>query len=309
MIRAYTQRLLPPYSGVVLIAETNRARAQSFDGINWDIQYLPGDARAGGQHEREQGYALDRSYFRVAGIHNNELETYIFPTHLDAAEVTASIHELSEFLSTAKVPFPIADIYEYWLLDGTDESPLALIFSCCTESQMASYPVRVNWTALPHSKMRAENTAGEKARREPPVNDRFQRLISSRAGVKPKAAWFKRHPGESHDFPPLLVREDWEHAEDSDLCQRYLQRKSPRLLMLQGIPHADRERMEIAAKEYALEVDDYFPLYPEVNDEHRMSAIRVEARLRRHLPEQLKPKEKGKSDGMGPLSKDQRILE
>ena len=309
MIRAYTQRLLPPYSGVVLIAETNRARAQSFDGINWDIQYLPGDSPAGDGYEREQGYALDRSYFRVAGIHNNELETYIFPTHLDAAEVTASIHELSEFLSTAKVPFPIADIYEYWLLDGTDESPLALIFSCCTESQMASYPVRVNWTALPHSKMRVENTAGEKARSEPPVNDRFQRLISSRAGVKPKAAWFKRHSGESHDFPPFLVREDWEHAEDSDLCQRYLQRKSPRLLMLQGIPHADRERMEIAAKEYALEVDDYFPLYPEVNDEHRMSAIRVEARLRRHLPEQLKPKEKGKSDGMGPLSKDQRILE
>ena len=40
-----------------------------------------------------------------------------------------------------------------------------------------------------------------------------------------------------------------------------------------------------------------------------LPAIRVEARLRRHLPEQLKPKEKGKSDGMGPLSKDQRILE
>ena len=213
MIRAYTQRLLPPYSGVVLIAETNRARAQSFDGINWDIQYLPGDSPAGDGYEREQGYALDRSYFRVAHIYEKELETYIFPVHLDAAEVTASIHELSEFLSTAKVPFPIADLYEYWLLDGSDESPLALIFSCCTESQMATYPVRVNWTALPHSKMRVENTAGEQARRESPVNDRFQRLISSRAGVKPKAAWFKRHPDESHDFPPLLVREDWEQAE------------------------------------------------------------------------------------------------
>ncbi|MEJ2317263.1 MAG: hypothetical protein P8Y83_09985 [Gammaproteobacteria bacterium] len=309
MIRAYTQRLLPPYSGVVLIAETNRARAQSFDGINWDIQYLPGDSPAGDGYEREQGYALDRSYFRVAHIYEKELETYIFPVHLDVAEVTASIHELSEFLSTAKVPFPIADLYEYWLLDGADESPLALIFSCCTESQMATYPVRVNWTALPHSKMRVENTAGEQARRESPVNDRFQRLISSRAGVKPKAAWFKRHPGESDDFPPFLVREDWEHAEDRDLCQRYLHRKSPRLLMLQGIPHADRERMEIAAKDYALEVDDYFALYPEVNDEQRMSAIRVEARLRRHLPEHLKPKQKSKSDGMTPLSKDQRILE
>ena len=187
MIRAYTQRLLPPYSGVVLIAETSRARAQSFDGINWDIQYLPSDG-----YEREQGYALDRSYFRVAHIQDKELETYIFPVHLDAAEVTTSIHELSEFLATAKVPFPIADLYEYWLLDGSDESPLALIFSCCTESLMASYPVRVNWTALPHSKMRVENTAVEQARSEPPVNDRFQRLISSRAGVKPKRSEERR---------------------------------------------------------------------------------------------------------------------
>jgi len=56
-------------------------------------------------------------------------------------------------------------------------------------------------------------------------------------------------------------------------------------------------------------VDDYFSLYPEVNDEQRMSAIRVEARLRRHLPEHLKPKEKARSDGVKPLSKDQRILE
>ena len=309
MIRAYTQRLLPPYSGVVLIAESNRARAQSFDGINWDIQYLPGDARVDGEHDREQGYGLDRSYFHVAHVQNRELETYIFPAHLDAAAVRASIEELSDFLSTAKLPFPIADIYEYWLLDGMDESPLALIFSCCTESQMASYPVHVNWTALPHSKMRVENTAGEQARNESPVNDRFQRLVCSRAGARPKAAWFKRHPGESDDFPPFLVREDWQHGEERELCQRYLHRKSPRLLMLQGIPQADRDRMEIAAKEYALEVDDYFPLYPEVVDEHRMSAIRVEARLRRRMPMQTRPKEKGKSDGMAPLSKDQRILE
>jgi hypothetical protein len=308
MIRAYSQRLLPPYSGVVQVAETPRARAQSFDGIDWDIHFLPANVHGNGQQFREQGYALDRGYFRVAHVRDNELKTYIFPAHLDADEVTASIHELSEFLATAQVPFPIADTFEYWLLDGADQSPLALIFSCCTESQMATFPRHTHWTALPHSKMEIENTEGEKARGEPPVNDRFQRLVARRAGSNPRAAWFRRSD-ESHDFPALLVREDWQHEEEHDLCRRYLHRKAPRLLLLQGLPESDRERMEIAAKQYALEVEGYFPLYPEVNDEHLMSAIRVEARLRRHTPKQPKAKEAEKSEGRKEFSKDMRILE
>lgn len=309
MIRAYSQRLLPPYSGVVQIAETVRARAQSFDGVDWDIHFLPVNDQVNGHQFREQGYALDRGFFRVAHIHDGELKTYIFPAHLDAEQVTASIDELSEFLSTAKVPFPIADTYEYWLLDGKDESPLALIFSCCTESRMASYPPDTKWTALPHSKMRVENTEDEQARSEPPVNDRIQRLVAGRAGATPRTAWFKRDQENSDDFPCFLVREDWQHEEDHDLCQRYLLRKAPRLLMLQGLAPTDRERMEIAARQYALEVDDYFALYPEVNDEHLMAAIRVEARLRRHTPQQPRTKERDKSTVPTEFSKDMRILE
>ena len=40
MIKAYSQRLLPPYSGQVQIAESDRARAITTDGESWEIHFL-----------------------------------------------------------------------------------------------------------------------------------------------------------------------------------------------------------------------------------------------------------------------------
>jgi len=307
MIRAYSQRLLPPYTGYVQIAETDRARAQSFDGLNWEIQYLSGNEQDNHRQNREQGYGLDRGFFKVGHLQDGELTTFIFPACVDAATVEGCINQLSEFLSTAQIPFPAADNYEYWLLDGSDQSPLALLFSCCAESLMDTYPAHTVWTALPHSKVDIDNTEGEDARREPPVNQRFQDMVARRAGSTPRAAWFKRSDDEADDFPCFMVREDWENVVERDLCQRYMQRLAPRLLMLQGVPHDDRERMEVAAKQYALEVEQYYPFYPKINDDSRMSAILVEARLRRGMPQAPKAKKKDKT--IAPLSKDMRILE
>jgi hypothetical protein len=309
MIHAYSHRMLPPYSGFVQIVESGKARAQSFDGVSWDIHYHPNSNGDGGQKHREQGISADRNYFRVGHIENGQLKPYVLPSCLDAREVADCISELAEFLAEAQVPFPAADIYEYWLLDGDDESPLALVFACCEESRMASYPAHTEWTALPHSKMKIENTADETMRREPPVNHRFQRLVARRAGARPRAAWFVRNGTDQDDFPCFLVREDWQDEGDHDLCQRYLLRQAPRLLMLHGIPHQERERMEIAGKAHALEVDEYYPLYPEVNDQRRMSAILVEARLRRGAPERPAAQRKTTDSGPKPLSKDLRILE
>lgn len=309
MLRAYSQRMLPPYSGFVQIAETGRARAQSFDGISWEIHYLAAHDQTDGRAKREQGISVDRNYFRVGHLQDHHLKPYVLPSCLDSAKVAESIQELSEFLIDAKLPFPAADIFEYWLLDGTDESPLALLFSCCEESRMASFPAHTEWTALPHSKMKIENTVEEQARKEPPVNHRFQRQVTRRAGARPRAAWFTRSQTAPGTFPSFLVREDWQDEAEHELCQRYLRRKAPRLLMLQGLSADDRERLEIAGKAHAMEVDQYYPLYPEVNDLHRMSAILVEARLRRGTPQEPRVDRKVINSGPAPLSKDLRILE
>ncbi len=309
MIRAYSQRILPPYTGFVQIADTERARAQSFDGINWEIHYTSGVNQSNRRETRQQGYALDRSYYQVASVQNRELKPFVVPACLDPADVAESITELHAFLQTAEVPFPAADIFEYWLLDGNDESPLAMIFSCCEEVQMASYPEQTEWTALPASKMKIASTTEEQDRNVPPVNHRFQDMVAQRAGSKPRAAWFRRDRQTAEDFPGFLVREDWQDEAQHDLCQRYIQRKAPRLLMLQGLAAPDRDRLEIAAKNHVMEVEEYFSLYPEVVDADRMSAIRVEARLRRHQPQRGEVDRQQRPDENTGMSKDMRIFE
>jgi hypothetical protein len=86
-------------------------------------------------------------------------------------------------------------------------------------------------------------------------------------------------------------------------------RKAPRLLMLHGLPYDDRERLELAAKAHVFEIEQYYTMYPEVNDQRRMSAMRVEAQLRRTAPRASRVKEKKKSSTDDSLSKDMRIFE
>jgi hypothetical protein len=161
------------------------------------------------------------------------------------------------FLSVATIPFPAADLFEYWLLDGSDESPLALIFSCCEESQMSTYPAKAGWTALPHSKLNIESTTAEQERGEASVNHRFQDIVARQAGARPRAAWFQRTGIVSDGFPALLAREDWKTDTEHDLCQRYMRRQAPLLLTLQGLSRDERERLEVAAPTHAIEVDQY----------------------------------------------------
>ncbi len=309
MIIAYSQRVLPPFSGVVQIAESEKVRAQSFDGVNWELHYLAANNGSNPLEKRVKGYALDRSYFKIAKYDNQQLTPFLLPAYLDEADVNARLEEMAEFLSSVQIPFPAADIYECWLLDPNDESPLALLFSCCDESLKRTFPSRHEWTALPHSKMRVENTDEEDERSFAPVNQRLQNLVARRAGYNPKVAWFNREEHHDHDFPCFLVREDWHHEDESDLCQRYLARKSPRLLMLHGLQSGDRERMEIAARQHVFEVEQYYPLYPEIHDPKRMSAIRVEARLRGKMPVDPSTNKKEKDSKIMPFSKDMRILE
>jgi hypothetical protein len=108
----------------------------------------------------------------------------------------------------------------------------------------------------------------------------LERCVAERAGAKPRAKWFTRRYNETEAFPPFLVREDWESEEQRDLCQRYLSRQAPRLLMLHGVSLEDRRRMELAAKANALDVARFYPLYPEIADTDVMDKIRIEARLR-----------------------------
>lgn len=279
MIHAYSKRLSPPYTGQVQIAESDRARALTLDGKSWEIQFCHSmdDAR----QAPPQGQAAGRKYIRIATIQNSEIRRIALPTFLDIGNVDDRIIELSEFIATSELPYPASDYLEYWLLDAQDESPLAMIHSCSRHEDMPAYPNKTEWTALPASMMAIEPRSDELEIYVPPVNYRFERLVAERAGQNPRAAWFNRHRLGSDGFPPCLVSEQWADERNADLCQRYIQRQAPRLLMLHDLGHDDRVRLEQAARQHALEVDRFYRLYPAVADQELMAAIRVEANLRR----------------------------
>jgi hypothetical protein len=106
-------------------------------------------------------------------------------------------------------------------------------------------------------------------------------MVEERAGTKPRAAWFERNGPDEEGFPPCLIREDWQDDKEQELCDRYIRRLAPRLLMLQGLSGSVRERLENAAREHVFEIERFHSLYPEVVDHRLMTAARVEARMRR----------------------------
>ena len=112
-------------------------------------------------------------------------------------------------------------------------------------------------------------------------NYRLQKQVEERAGNKPRAAWFERTEPVTDDFPPCLIRDEWEDPECQRVCDLYLQRLAPRLLMMAGLPRAVRQRLEQAACEHVFEVEQFYSLYPEVVDDSLLTTARVEARLRR----------------------------
>jgi hypothetical protein len=134
--------------------------------------------------------------------------------------------------------------------------------------------------ALPAAVMPVEYMKEERQNHTPPVNYRVEMMITERAGHSPRAKWFNRGAYTQDNFPPLMIREDWQEEGDHELCQRYIQRQSSRLLMLHGLEVEDRKRLEVSAKRHALEVERFHKLYPEIADRQLMNTILVEARLR-----------------------------
>jgi hypothetical protein len=278
MIRTYARRVLSPFVGLVQVAEAGKARALSLDGRNWAVQYsLAGDARA---RERRPIADPNPNFSLVASIEDGTLKRHAVHPFLEPGAVRAAINALYEAVTTARLPFTAADRYEYWLLDQADEGPLALLHSCVDEADMARMPRRALWLAMPAAQLEVPAPEAARGAYVPPVNYRLQKLVEERAGARPRAAWFER-TGAADDFPPCLLREDWADTQRQRLCDLYLRRLAPRLLMLQGLARPLRHRLERAARAHPFDVERFYPLYPEVVEKGLLNAARVEAQLRR----------------------------
>jgi len=263
MIKAFSQKLMPPFSGQVQIVESDTYRALALDSQMWEIQYLK------------------RSHIRVGTMSAADIRSRHYdPSQFDQDAADPALMTLLDYMADVEVPLPSADHFEYWLLDGQNKTPLALLFSCKKEEQMCKFPSRASWTALPDSLMPIKKTEKELASGAPPVNYRFESLVNERAGINSKAKWFNRLERQDDHFPPLLVSENWPEPDQQELCKRYIERQAPRLLMLQGLDESHRQRLEACCKPYAVEVARFYGLYPHIIEEESINALRVEARLR-----------------------------
>lgn len=279
MSRLYSKKLLLPFVGVVQVAELEWGRALSLDGKNWALRYAQNDTEQVRNGPLRDDPRVNFSF--VVSVEGERVEPRAIHPYLDRERVRADSQRLFEAIRDVRIPFEPADRYEYWLLDSHDETPLALLHSCVDQAEMALSIPPPQWLAIPAAELAVTDPQPPvQTAYLPPVNYRLQQQVEERAGYKPRAAWFERTQA-TDDFPPCLIQEEWSDPECQRLCDLYLQRLAPRLLMLPGLPRAVREHLEQAACEHVFEVEQFYPLYPEVVDDSLLNTARVEARLRR----------------------------
>ena len=280
MTRLYSKRLLLPFVGVVQVADLGWARALSVNGINWTVRYQ--------DHENAQtrtellNYDPRVNIAFILNIERDQMNYRVVRTGLDPEKTETDSQHFFEIIKSAHIPFDSADHYEYWLLDGKDESPIALLHTCVDESAAQLHTPPPVWRSISAAELPIiDSNTQDEIFYQPPVNYRLQEKIEAQAGKKPRGAWFKRTETDTENFPPCLIKAQWDDTESQRLCDLYLNRLAPRLLMLSSLPGEVRQRLENEACQYAIEVDNFYNLYPEVINDKALRVARVEARLRK----------------------------
>ncbi len=293
-VECYAQRLLNPFRGVVHVLRYQSAEAVTTDGIHWDI-YVANDELLKGLPRHKKIQTSDIRYgnwSRDKGLKRGPLYPSEDFKRMEAQgaiafEALLQLHE--------RLPFPLRDCLELWLLDPVG-LPLVPLTSVANESEMEQN-LTLHWraghVAQEHFASSVENGVHNAA-------DMLTSHIAEQAGTPPVAQWFERQPDGSaigltgHNlpvsyqgrdlspaaFPPALISAGLGDDTLRRLVQDYMAWQAPFLLMLPQ-DRATRGELEILARQQPFEVLKYSRLYPELTDEAQINAARVEAILRR----------------------------
>lgn len=298
----YAVRLLNPVSGVMQVLAIEGARALSQDGQWWEIQVLAErpDHTWGSLN---QGRHIQQ-FFRFGNWHPQQgLRQVPANPVLDIGAMQEASAQLIAALQEhiARLPFPLEDRYECWLLDR-QQQPLALL-AATTDSSLIADIRSGHWRAAPLGE--AAFVSATLSARGIPTDDghnprRHAHELESlvRRTSDGRRRWFLRdeqgrrqpceQPAPALDqaaFPPLGLREHWPEDWQQSLVRDYLDWRSPQLLTWSGLSSADRNRLEQAASAHALALDAAYPLFPRVINQRLLDSARVEARLRRSNPD------------------------
>jgi hypothetical protein len=294
LTRRYALRRLNPFLGVLQVIESDRGRAISTDGVNWEIQLYGERAVGWGSLGTTKQLALYRFGVWSEG---EGLARFPSPPTVDRGLAQAAGEVLLEAARATQplLPLPLCDRYERWLLDASPEQhPIALLAAVSGVEPLALGRAPPWSCAL-----------GEGMVMAPGQRSALEAQVRTRAGQAGRSQWFRREadgsgmalaareamPGQRSEayggrwldaeaFPELLLREDWEDPGEAAQVADYLAGIAPRLLML-PLRAETRARLEQLAAAEALAVDRFHRLYPRVMDEAWLVRLRVEARLRR----------------------------
>jgi hypothetical protein len=284
---SYGLRLVNPYTGVLQVANLGSGRALSKDGYHWELQVKLERRKGGwGSLNRQQS---ELNYYRCAswnpeqGLRQMPIDPSIDRTRLSEAVAFIVSQLRSELIQ--RLPLPLKDRFELWLLD-TEHLPLALL-ACTVDRELIPQIREQRWRAFSPA---LPLTGYSRSQAEP-----LERQIRQISGHR---QWFERRaegsgigleylcPGDligrelsAECFPPLLVRKTWKEPEERDRIQEWSASLAPWLLELPGLDDADRARLELAASRFPALVDGLHRLYPRIIDSQWLNTIRVAAKI------------------------------
>jgi hypothetical protein len=291
-------RRVNPFLGVTQVVQLDTGRALSTDGINWEIQLAVERPVAWGSLNRHRS---ERQYCRYAvWSHQEGFARFPVQPTLDRSAMGEAAQTLVDCVEAQRpmLPFPLADRFEVWLLDGANQAPVALLATATAKHLIASRPPAA-WSAAPADQegffspsLIADGSPQEAGVRPRRHLDCIEHLIAQRGGSARRTKCFERghrsacadaiaFPTASlnqADLPELPLAENWSRAEDTNSIGDYLAWLAPRQLTLPLAP-LTRGRMERAAASNPPLVERLFRLYPAIVDQEFINRIRVEARL------------------------------
>ncbi len=277
----YGVRRLGPYLGVIQVIDVGDACAYSTDGQTWRIrkETASGNMRWG-----------------VAQISDGKM---------DDVRLVHADNLVEALKKQPPVPFPIRDRFELWLLSNQTRKPLALLRTCYKALDMETV-TDPHWrpflmTDTQFVSPTLEKLEKDKPRRGWPIphRDQLESQVNVASRPMPAAQWFERHSDGSgsgrkglrldeeeigrrlneHDFPELLISENWEDDTQRGLVADYHDWYAAPLLVHQNLSRVTRERLEHAACKRPQALLKAYPLIPEIIDQEAVQVALVSARL------------------------------
>lgn len=302
----YAQRLLNPFRGVINTIRHESAEAVTADGVQWDI-YVSNESLQRDLAGRGRAQVSDIRYGRWSAADGLKRGP-IFPSEDFRAMEAMGTVVFNHLLNVhEQIPFPFTDIFELWLLDK-ESRPLALIDSA---SELEAIKLNQPCSWRPGQNCRSTFTSpaarelGIDSEQQGALADHLSTYVNSRTADRASAQVFRRAPDGSGEglcgitledrlegrtldsgaFPELLLDTRTHDGLHSRLIHDFTCWQAPWLLLLPTLDTGLRREYEQHARVQAIKVADQYHLYPAIIDREVIDSARIEARLRKTVPE------------------------